>query len=526
MADEDDFVTRAAEREPHFAESPSVPPAGSEEELAAFAEIQERLAPMYARVFSDEGAPRTVVVVPSLTLDAAELEKIDGVEHYEERLLCLLMLLRLPHTHIIYVTSRALAPSIIDYYLHLLPGVPASHARRRLTLLDCDDGSLRPLTEKILYRPRLVARLRAAVTYPESSHITCFNSTALERSLAVRLGIPLYATDPALAWLGTKSGSRRVFREAGIPMPDGYEGVRTHAEVAVKLAELHSRCPDLRRALVKLDEGFSGEGNATLDLTDVPPGASPAWFGERLLTDVVFEAKDEAWPTFERKLNRMGGIVESFVDGAEATSPSVQCRIDPEGKIEIVSTHDQVLGGPTGQIFLGCRFPASDIYRAELHDAGLRVGEVLRDKGVIGRYGLDFVSVVENGTRRTYAIEINLRKGGTTLPYLMLQFLTGGDYDPVEGHHRTALGEPRFYYATDNLQNDAYRRLTPRDLIDIVVEQGLHFDSTTQEGVVFHLIGAIAQWGKLGMLAVGKTRARAEERYARTVEVLDREARA
>ncbi len=504
--------------------SAAFPPAGSPEEFVAFARLQEQLAPMYTRVFSDPAAPRTVVVVPSLTLDVAELEKIDGVEHYEERLLCLLMLLRLPRTHIIYVTSRALAPSIIDYYLHLLPGVPASHARRRLTLIDCDDGSLRPLTEKILYRPRLVARLRAAITHHESSHLTCFNSTALERTLAVRLGIPLYATDPALAELGTKSGSRRVFREAGIDLPDGFENVRTSRDVAECLAELHGRHPGLRRALVKLDEGFSGEGNATFEFVAAPDSGLKEWIERRLPTHLVFEAKNESWSSFQRKLGRMGGIVEAFVEGERGTSPSVQCRIDPVGNIEIVSTHDQVLGGPTGQIFLGCRFPADEVYRTELHDAGWRVGEVLRDKGVVGRFGVDFVSVGTGKDRRTYAIEINLRKGGTTLPYMMLQFLTGGRYDPTAGHYETALGEPRYYYATDNLQHKRYRRLTPRDLIDVVVEQGLHFDGTTQEGVVFHLIGAIAQWGKLGVLAVGRTRERAQERYARTVEVLDREA--
>jgi hypothetical protein len=220
----------------------------------------------------------------------------------------------------------------------------------------------------------------------------------------------------------------------------------------------------------------------------------------------------------------MGGIVEAFVTGEKPTSPSVQCRIDPLGRIDIVSTHDQVLGGPTGQIFLGCRFPASPEYRAELHDAGRRIGEVLRDNGVIGRYGVDFVSVVDNGQRTTYAIEINLRKGGTTLPFLMLQFLTGGDYHPETGYYATALGEPRYYYATDNLQRDAYRRLTPPDLIDVVVEQGLHFDSTTQEGVVFHLIGAIAEFGKLGVLAISRTLEGALARYERTVEVLTREA--
>ena len=65
---------------------------------AEFARLQERLRPLFERILPDRLAPRTVVVVPSLSLDAEELAKVDGVHHYEERLLCLLMLLRLPAT--------------------------------------------------------------------------------------------------------------------------------------------------------------------------------------------------------------------------------------------------------------------------------------------------------------------------------------------------------------------------------------------------------------------------------------------
>ena len=71
------------------------------------------------------------------------------------------MLLRLPRTRVIFVTSQPVPSAIVDYYLQLLPGVPREHALRRLTLLSCHDGSARPLTEKILERPRLMARLRA-----------------------------------------------------------------------------------------------------------------------------------------------------------------------------------------------------------------------------------------------------------------------------------------------------------------------------------------------------------------------------
>ena len=79
--------------------SRGVPEPGSAEELKAFARIQERLAPLAQRNISEPRAPQTVVVVPSLSLDAEELAKVSGVHHYEERLLCMLMLLRMPRTH-------------------------------------------------------------------------------------------------------------------------------------------------------------------------------------------------------------------------------------------------------------------------------------------------------------------------------------------------------------------------------------------------------------------------------------------
>src|SRR5215207_2176886 len=245
---------------------------GGAEELRRFARIEERLWPLYRRIVSEPRAPQTVVVVPSLSLDAEELAKISGVHHYEERLLCMLMLLRMPRTRLVFVTSQQVPTAIVDYYLHLLPGVPLRHARGRLTLLSCHDSSDVPLTQKILDRPRLIERIKGAIADPESAHLSCFNSTALERSLAVRLGIPLYGNDPELNGLGTKSGSREVFREAGVPLPDGFEHLRDQEDIAEAVVELKRRHPDLRRVAIKLDEGFSGEGNAIFNYDGAPEG--------------------------------------------------------------------------------------------------------------------------------------------------------------------------------------------------------------------------------------------------------------
>ncbi|HET7459820.1 MAG TPA: peptide ligase PGM1-related protein [Longimicrobium sp.] len=499
------------------------PEPGSAGELAAFAALQGRLPGLFGRVFPDPLAPQTIVVLPGLTLDRAEIAKLKGAPHYEERLLCLLMLLRRPRTHVVYVTSRPLDPTIVDYYLHLLPGVPLSHARRRLTLLACQDAGDRTLAEKVLARPRLIERIRGAIPDAQAAHLTCFNATPLERTLAVRLGIPLYACDPSLAWIGTKSGSRTLFRRAGVALPDGVEGLRDAHDLVRALAELKRRQPELARAVVKLNDGFSGEGNALVSFDGSPAGPGlERWLRAELPARMRFEAAGESWERFREKLGRMGGIAECWLEGPEVRSPSVQCRIDPLGGISIISTHDQVLGGPSGQIFVGCTFPADPAYCGAIQAMALRAAEALRGEGVIGRFSIDFVCRRRADGWEVAALEVNLRKGGTTHPFLTLQYLTDGEYDPQRGCYESLTGRPCFYHASDNLKDPAYRGLSPDDLLEIAVENGLYWDAAAQQGVVFHLIGALSEFGKLGTVCIGDTPRAAARLYHETVAVLDR----
>lgn len=494
-------------------------------EVSRFGALQARLAPLFRSVFADFAAPRTVVVVPGLSLDQELLARIDGLQHYEERQLTMLMLLRMPNTRLVFVTSTPIDPIIIDYYLNLLPGVPHAHARRRLTLLSAYDASQATLTRKILDRPRLLARIRTAIGDPKLAHLSCFNVTPLERSLAVALDIPLYGCDPELAALGSKSGSREAFRSAGVPVPPGFENLRDARDVAQALAALLAAEPTLERAVVKLNDGASGEGNAVFSFAGAPRGSAAArWIETELPTRLAFEAPGETWPHYLDKLATMQGIVESWVNGSGKRSPSVQLRVTPTASLEVISTHDQVLGGSTGQKFLGATFPADAAYRLEIQQLAARVGEVLQQRGVIGRFGVDFVSVpAANGSWCHSAIEVNLRKGGTTHTFQTLQYLTNGHFDPARGEFLVPTGQKRVYYATDNLQNAAYCRLTPDDLIDIAVEHDLHFDQTRLEGVTFNLIGALSEFGKLGVVAIAATPSRAYELFKLTEAVLDRE---
>ncbi|NPA26521.1 MAG: carboxylate-amine ligase [Chloroflexi bacterium] len=490
--------------------------------------LNAKLVYLYRERLQSWYAPRTVVVVPSLSLDQEVLSKIPGVHYYEERLLYYLILLQQPRTQVIFVTSQAVDPVIIDYMLNLLPGVPVSHARRRLVLLDAHDATRRSLTEKVLERPWLIRRIRDAIAYPETAYMECFNSTPLERELAVRLGIPLYALDPRLVHLGSKSYSREIFREAEVPLPEGFEHLKDEDDVVWALAELKRMQPNLRRAVVKLNYAFSGEGNALFSYEGAPtdPKALASWIREELPRRLRFEAEDMTYEEYMRKFLEMGGIVEAFIEGQGKRSPSVQGLINPLREGTIVSTHDQILGGPTGQVYLGARFPADRAYRLDLHELGRRVGEVLTAKGAIGRYAVDFVSVPQpDGSWKHYALEINLRKGGTTHPFMTLKFLTDGYYDLETGLYYSATGQPLYYYATDNLKKPEYHGLTPEDLMDIVVCEGLHFNAAAHEGVLFHIIDALSEYGKVGLVAIAPSYERAETLYKEAEAALDAHAR-
>jgi hypothetical protein len=507
-----------ADHHPAIVDAPA-----SADEFKRFGELQAQFARAYPTIFGDPALPRTVLINPSLSLDQEVLAKISGVHHYEERMLCLLLLLRMPRTRVIYVTSSPISDTIIDYYLHLLPGVPGVHARHRLTLVSCNDASPVPLTQKILERPRVLNHIREAIPELASAHMTCFSVTELERRLALTLGIPIYGCDPSLQHWGSKSGSRKIFREAGIDLPRGFEDLADADDVAGALTDLKGGDPAVEKAVVKLNEGFSGEGNAVFDFAHAPAGpALRPWIRDRL-PSLAFEARGMSWELYQTKLCAMGGVVEEFVPGAVKRSPSAQFRIDPVGDIAAVSTHDQVLGGASGQIFLGCRFPADPDYRLDIQARGAKVAQALADKGVLGRVGVDFISVKERDGWRHHAIEVNLRKGGTTHPFLMLQYLTDGRYDPQTGEFQTPSGLPCCYYATDNLESERYRGLTPYDLMDISVTNGLHFHAAASEGVAFHLIGALSEFGKLGVVCIGRTPEQADKLYRDTVAILDRE---
>ena len=456
---------------------------------AVFGDLQGRLRDVWPSITlrSIGDVERVTVVVASISLDVPE-HLVPVFPAYEERFLCfVLSLLRAPRSRVIYVTSQPIHPRVLDYYFSLVPELDTPEVRDRFASVSLVDGRNEPLSAKLLARPGAIRRIRALVGEPEVALILPFCVTDYELQLAMELGLPIFGSHPALNWLGTKKGSRRLFAEEGVPHPTGLE-LRGQDDLAEAYGELRAR--GARGAVLKLNQGVSGLGNALVDLTD---DAYPLELeDEHITVEEYFSA-----------LDLEGGIVEERIQGDDFRSPSVQLRISPAGQVDIMSTHDQVLGGPHGQTYFGCHFPADEAYAERIAVEGLKVGRRLAREGAIGRASVDFVAVRRDGAWQPYALEINLRCGGTTHPLFALTALTDGAYQPLPAEYRTHEGRVKHYAATDHLDSPAYTSLTPDDLLDVVSERGLGWDKETETGVVLHMVSALAVAGRIGLTAIG-----------------------
>ncbi len=494
----------------------------SPEELGRrFEGLQARLANQWKLIQSMNQREQAMVVVPSVELPGEEASGT-ALLALEERLLCLLLLLRKPRARMIYCTSQAIAPNIVDYYLGLLPGVIPAHARARLHLFPVHDGSPRPLARKILERPRLVERLRDLIPDPETTHLVPFTTTDLERGLSVALGIPTFGADPRCDEIATRSGSRRLFSEVGVGHRQGVEGIRSPSDVLNAIRELRARIPDLPQVRIELERGDPRRGGLTVGLASFVEAngmEAAREFHERFRAGLA-GAEALVAESFWQRVGSEGAVVEVPRILEERRVVSVELRITPLGGVELQATHDRPARGESAW-----RFPADPAYARSVAADALRVGEELRQRGVLGTFATLFeVGRDLGGVWQKEALQIHLGKSEVSMPYLTLEFLTDGRYGLEEGRFKARGGQSKCYLSTQSVASPSYRAITPDEIFDFVVRHGLHYDHATQTGVVLHTLSGLTELGSFGLTAVADSHEDARELHDRAVATLGFEA--
>jgi hypothetical protein len=468
----------------------------------AFAQLQQRLGPALAANRAGSTMPHVLIAMPSYSVSESLLShygnRMASLEH--RYLTAIVLPSRIPACEIVYVSTKAPEPEVLDYYLALVPEERRDATRAQIRLIEVDDGTVRSVAAKLLEQPETIAAIRAHIG-DRLAFIEPWNVTEHEVNLALALDVPINGTAPELRPLAFKSAGRRLFASVGVPAPLGREEVRTTDDVVDAVRWIARDRPLLGGVVIKHDDSGAGDGNVVLDLRPMHHADDPdAWVG----------AQVDALPAWYRSdLLRQGGVVEERIAGTHFSSPSAQVDIRPDGEVVVLATHEQVLGGDGGQVYLGCTFPADGAYAPVLAAHAGKIGAKLAVEGAVGRFAVDFVTA----DAEVFAIEINLRKGGTTHPYAALRNLVPGRYDVAAGQWVAEDGSTRCYVSSDNLVHETWLGLEPTDVIDWVARAGLQFDPSTKVGSVLHMLSGLAIDGRFGVTAIGRTRTEADGIY-------------
>jgi hypothetical protein len=447
-----------------------------------------------------------LIALPSFSVGESLLEhygdRIPSLEH--RYLLAMTMLGRLESCELLFVCSVAPSEEVLEYYFSLIPADRRNDARARFHLLEVTDRSSRPVAAKLLDSPAKLAELQIMVA-GRPALIEPWNVAAPEMELGRRLGIPINGTSIELWPLGFKSAGRRLLREGGLPVPEGHEDLHSIEQVLAAIQEIRSRRPDAPGVVIKTDDSGAGDGNRVLRFADV---ADPNDFMAEL-------------PAWYRAELAEGCVVEELIAGTRFASPSVQVDLLPGGHWQVLATHDQVLGGDDDQVYLGCRFPAAQAYAARLGHYADDIAALLVKRGLLGRVSVDFAASANGDSWDLYALELNIRKGGTTHPYAALRNLVPGHYDVGMARWVADDGSLRCYESTDNLLATAWRGRSPSSVVAAINAAGLGFDPVTRVGVLLHMLSGLAIDGRIGLTAIGTSHHQALQLFASAVDSLD-----
>lgn len=419
-----------------------------------------------------------------------------------------------PDLVLVMMQAPLVPAGVVDYLLRLSGPSPRRFAgsQARFGMVELDDGGPRHLSEKFLTSPGVLARLRDTIRLARAyghaiDGLACFASSQRMADLADALELDLLETPPSTLCWGTKSASRELFRQTGVPhQPGTYRPVYRSSDLAGQLCTLALHHGP-GQWLVKINSGFgSGHGNALVTVDHVNPAAVDRAVHERLTPASSGVRRSD----FFQYMLAEGAVVEQYAvapAGLRLCFPSATLMLDsqPDGsrQFQVVGTHDQMIG--TDQSFIGASSPADAAYRAAVLKHASLIAEQLALAGARGHAGIDFLALGSGRNPNDWAVralEVNLRQTGTTHADRTVALLTGARL--VDGRPLSPDGCEIYYLTTDGLMADRYKGIKPSQLVAALrTTSSIGFNASSRRGVVPHLWTTLQPFGKIGATVIG-----------------------